>query len=103
MVAYVGEDKNISKVKRTDVQFHAMRAIQEFSFDMLPQDKSIEIEVPPGLFLFYHKITSILLKFRGRIIKVSKGPYIEQTLLATQKHSYKIVRLSTCMITMETY
>ena len=50
MVAYVGEDKNISKVKRTDVQFHAMRAIQEFSFDMLPQDKSIEIDVPPGLY-----------------------------------------------------
>ena len=50
MVAYVGEDKNISKVKRTDVQFHAMRAIQEFSFDILPQDKSIEIDVPPGLY-----------------------------------------------------
>ena len=27
MVAYVGEDKLISKVSRTDVQFHAMRAI----------------------------------------------------------------------------
>ena len=27
-----------------------MRAIQEFSFDMLPQDKSIEIDVPPGLY-----------------------------------------------------
>ena len=50
MVAYVGEDKNISKVKRTDVQFHAMRAIQEFSFDMLPQDKAVEIDVPPGLY-----------------------------------------------------
>jgi hypothetical protein len=50
IVAYVGEGKNISKVKRTDVQFHAMRAIQEFSFDLLPQDKSIEIDVPPGLF-----------------------------------------------------
>lgn len=50
MVAYVGEGKNISKVKRTDVQFHAMRAIQEFSFDLLPQDKSVEIEVPPALY-----------------------------------------------------
>ena len=36
MVAYVGEDKIISKVKRTDVLFHASRAIQEFSFDLLP-------------------------------------------------------------------
>ena len=51
MIMYVGEDKIISKVKRTDVQFHAMRAIQEFSFDLLPQDKAIEIEVPPGLYM----------------------------------------------------
>ena len=31
MVAYVGEDKIISRINRTDVQFHAMRAIQELS------------------------------------------------------------------------
>jgi hypothetical protein len=31
MIAYVGEDKIISKIKRTDVMFHAKRAIQEFS------------------------------------------------------------------------
>ena len=51
MIMYVGEDKIISKIKRTDVQFHAMRAIQEFSFDILPQDKAIEIEIPPGLYM----------------------------------------------------
>lgn len=51
VTAYVGEDKIIPKVKRTDVQYHAMRAIQEFSFDTLPQDKSIEIECPPGLYM----------------------------------------------------
>jgi hypothetical protein len=51
MIMFVGEEKIVSKVKRTDVQFHAMRAIQEFSFDLLPQDKSIEIEVPPGLYM----------------------------------------------------
>ena len=31
MVAYVGESKILSKVNRTDVQFHAMRAVQELS------------------------------------------------------------------------
>jgi hypothetical protein len=31
MVIHVGEGKIISKVSRTDVQFHAMRAIQELS------------------------------------------------------------------------
>lgn len=51
MAMFVGEDKIISKIKRTDVQFHAMRAIQEFTFDILPQEKAIEIEVPPGLYM----------------------------------------------------
>ena len=45
MVAYVGEDKIISKVNRTDVQFHAMRAIQELSYDVFRSVKSQEIEI----------------------------------------------------------
>ena len=51
IVAYVGQDKIIPRVKRTDVAYWAQRAIQEFSFDTLPQDKAIEIEVPPGLYM----------------------------------------------------
>ena len=49
MVAYVGESKIISKVNRTDVQFHAMRAIQELSYDVFRSIKSQEIEVPATL------------------------------------------------------
>ena len=49
MVAYVGESKLISKVNRTDVQFHGMRAIQELSYDVLRSVKSQEIEIPPSL------------------------------------------------------
>lgn len=49
IVAYVGEGKIISKVKRTDVAFHAQRGLQEFSFDILPSQKSIEIELGPAL------------------------------------------------------
>jgi len=45
MIAYVGEDKIIPKVNRTDVQFHAMRAIQELSYDVFKSIKSQEIEV----------------------------------------------------------
>ena len=48
-VAYVGEDKLISKVKRADVAFHAQRALQEFSFDMFKSIKSQQIELPPAL------------------------------------------------------
>ena len=48
-VAYVGEGKIISKVKTPDINFHAQRAIQEFSYDTLKSEKSQEIEIPPSL------------------------------------------------------
>ena len=51
MIAYVGEDKIISKIKRTDVAFYAQRAIQEFSFDTLPSQKALEVEIPPALYM----------------------------------------------------
>ena len=49
IVAYVGEGKIISKIKRTDVQFHAMRALQELSYDTLRSIKAYEIVLPPSL------------------------------------------------------
>lgn len=51
MIAYVGEDKIISKLKRTDVAFHAQRGIQELTFDTLPSTKTQEIELSPQLFM----------------------------------------------------
>ena len=51
IIAYVGEDNIIPKVKKTTVQFHAMRALQELSFDTLKSIKSIEVQVPPNLSL----------------------------------------------------
>ena len=48
IIAYVGENKIISKVKRTDVAFHAQRAIQELSFDVFKSIKSQEITLPPS-------------------------------------------------------
>ena len=82
IVAYVGEDKIIPKVKRTDVQFHAMRALQELSFDTLKSCKSQEIEVCPNLkmplpqdYVNYIKLTSV------------DGNGIEHTLYPTSKTS----------------
>ena len=48
-IAYVGEGKIISKVSRTDVAFHAQRALQELSFDTLKSCKAQEIVVPATL------------------------------------------------------
>ena len=51
MIAYVGEGKIIPKIKRTDVSFHAQRAIQELSYDTFKSNKSQEIEIPPSLMM----------------------------------------------------
>ena len=48
-IAYVGEGKIISKIKRSDVAFHAMRGLQEFSFDTFKSIKAQEIILPPTL------------------------------------------------------
>jgi len=51
IVGYVGQSKLISQVKRTDVIFHAKRAMQEFSYDTLKSIKSAELTVPSSLTL----------------------------------------------------
>ena len=49
MVAYVGMDKLIPRVRRSDVIFHAKRGLQEFSYDTLKSIKSQELTIPPSL------------------------------------------------------
>jgi len=51
LVAYVGAGKLIPSVKRTDVMFHAKRALQEFSYDTLKSIKSAELSIPASLTL----------------------------------------------------
>ena len=48
-VVYVGEDKLISKASRTDIAFHAQRALAEMSFDTFKSTKAQEITVPATL------------------------------------------------------
>jgi hypothetical protein len=49
MFVYVGEDKIIPKASRTDVAFHAQRALAELSFDTFKSFKGQEITVPATL------------------------------------------------------
>ena len=49
MVIYVGEEKVINKASRTDIAFHAQRALAELSFDTLRSFKSQSIVLPPSL------------------------------------------------------
>ena len=48
-IAYVGEDKIIPKISRADIKFHAMRGIQELSYDTFKSCKNLELNVPSTL------------------------------------------------------
>jgi len=89
IISYTGEEKIISKVKRSDVVFHAQRGIQEFSFDILPSIKAQEIEIGASLnfvlpkdYVNYVKFTWMDEKGIERIIypayKTSNPPSIVQ-------------------------
>lgn len=49
VVAYIGEDKVLAKVPEFEIAFWAQRGLQEFSYDILHSDKSIELELGPSL------------------------------------------------------
>jgi|TARA_R100000084_G_scaffold92174_1_gene46060 hypothetical protein len=51
IVGYVGEGKLISKARRADIQFHAMRSLQELSYDTLKSTKAIEFTVGTNLLM----------------------------------------------------
>jgi len=55
MIVYVGDEKIINNVSRTDVQFHAYRALAELSFDTLRSVKAQQIDVPPSLTMMLPK------------------------------------------------
>ena len=48
-VVYVGEGKLIDKASKTDIAFHAQRALAEMSFDTFKSIKALEITVPNTL------------------------------------------------------
>ena len=66
IVGYVGENKLIPNIRRSDVVFHAKRGLQEFSYDTLKSIKSQELTIPPSLsviipqdYVNYVRISSI--------------------------------------------
>tara|TARA_R110001583_G_scaffold90471_1_gene232395 strand:- start:272 stop:1219 length:948 start_codon:yes stop_codon:yes gene_type:complete len=48
---YVGKDKLCENVQLNDINFHAIRALQELSYDTLRSTKDWEVEVPSTLVL----------------------------------------------------
>ena len=83
MATYVGTDKILSNVLRSDVSFHAHRAMQELSFDTFKSCKSQEIELPPSL-------TMILPQDYVNYVKLtwSDSAGIEHVIYPTSKTSH---------------
>ena len=48
---YVGEGKLCENVLRNDISFHAIRGLQELSYDTFRSTKDWEVEIPPSLVL----------------------------------------------------
>jgi hypothetical protein len=65
IVGYVGKDKLIPDVKRSDIIFHAKRGLQEFSYDTLKSVKSQELTVP-------HTLSVILPQDYVNYVRVSR-------------------------------
>ena len=49
MAVYVGDEKIINKISRTDVAFWAQRGLAELSFDTFKSIKAQQIDIPPSL------------------------------------------------------
>jgi len=89
LIGYVGEDKLIPRIKRTDVAFHAQRALQEMSFDTFKSTKVLEQELPANLsmplpqdYINYVKIVTVDSRGIEHIVyptnKSSKPNHISQ-------------------------
>tara|TARA_R100001463_G_scaffold320_3_gene1380 strand:+ start:1723 stop:2982 length:1260 start_codon:yes stop_codon:yes gene_type:complete len=65
IVGYVGKDKLIPDVKRSDIIFHAKRGLQEFSYDTLKSVKSQELTVP-------HTLSVILPQDYVNYVRISR-------------------------------
>ena len=106
--AYVGEGKILTNTLKSDVTYHAHRALQELKYDTLTSCKSQEIVLPPSLtmrlphdYVNYTKITRVDDNGIERIIyptsKTSKGNKIQQDddggYLFTQSPTTKKIKL----------
>lgn len=95
MVSYVGDDKIIKNTKRTEVAFHAQRAMQELSYDTIDNIKSIEVEVPPSLsipiphdFVSYVRLTAVDEAGLERPLKPADATTAPTPILQDDEYNY---------------
>jgi len=93
-VAYVGEDKVISKISRADIRFHAMRGIQELTYDTFRSCKTLKLEIPPCLtfpiphdYVNYVKLTWLVANGVEHVIYPARHATSKQKIQKLKKDS----------------
>lgn len=95
IVGYVGKDKILKNVPRYEVAFWAQRSLQEFSYDILHSEKSIELELndakivllPPD-YVNYVKITITDNRGNTRTIQPSLTTKANRAALQDEQYEY---------------
>jgi len=95
MVSYVGDDKIIKNTKRSEVAYHAQRALQELNFDIIDNVKTQEVELPPSLsiplphdFVSYVRLTFVDDAGIERPIRPSQNSSAPLPILQDDKYNY---------------
>ena len=96
IVAYVGDDKILTKVPRYEVAFWAQRSVQEFSYDVFHAEKNLEIELSstlqlslPSDYVNYVKISYVDSNGNHRPIQNSKT--IKANKAVAQDNDFKYI------------
>lgn len=95
IVAYIGEDKVLTKIPEYEVAFWAQRAMQEFSYDILHSEKSVEIELGAALqfplpqdYVSYVKISIVGRDGVKRALLPSRTSNNPTAILQASNHAY---------------
>ena len=95
IVAYIGNDKVLQNVNRHEVAFWAQRVVQEFSYDVLHSEKSVELELNearivqlPNDYVNYRKITRADENGIQRTVLPAQDLNATRAALQDYKHEY---------------
>ncbi len=94
IIAYIGDGKILSKVPRYEVAFWAQRSVQEFSYDILHAEKTIEVELNSTLQMslpsdYVNYVNISFLDSLGNLKTIQPSRATKATRAVTQDEDYK--------------
>ena len=94
IIAYIGDGKILSKVPRYEVAFWAQRSVQEFSYDILHAEKTIEVELNSTLQMslpsdYVNYVNISFLDSFGNLKTIQPSRATKATKAVAQDNDYK--------------